>query len=418
MTSLFKKKKKIWQRRRTAYKSRSSFFPKKRNSVKFLKKITVAGFIFLIIYFILFSQFFLIKEIKIEGNKNILSSDIKEVINKNISQPVLKFIPGNNFFLNKDEDVETLLLNEFSEIKSVKLNKKFPDLLEIKITEKNPLIIWCRLDNCYYIDDNGIAFLSAEKKLLAENNKKFIKVIEQLEIKEELEDKSEMSETENNNVESEKKNDITYELNAEQFEKVRLFFTREKQVDWEATYPAFFAIAGEDFGLPVLPELSHRHKSHSLSFAKKIIDDLKRIEVRNNEKMFYIRIDFNFEHNNILVNVIEEKEEGIEEKIILQPIKINDNVSDSDFVNFIVSVNRKIKNTTTLNINYYKTKGTKCRELIAYTDKNTRIYFNAIDNADLQVNYLQDFLSKGMDKKKIDALKYIYLKSGNRIFYK
>ena len=365
--------------------------------------------IFLIVYFIFFSQFFLIKKIEIEGNKNILSDNIKEIINNNISQPILGFIPGNNFFFNKSEEIETILLNEFSEIKSVEVNKKFPNLLKIKITEKNPLIIWCRLDSCYYIDNNGTAFLSAEKKLLAEKDEKFIKIMEQSEIEEELEDKLEMNETENNNVED-KKNDLTYKLNAEEFEKVRLFFTREKQSDWVATYPALFAIAGEDLGLPVL--------SDSLNFAKKMIDDLKRIEVCDGEKIFYIRINFNYENESIFVNVIEEIEKEIEEEIIFEPIKINDKVSDSDFINFAVALDSKIKNITALNINYYKTKGTKCRELIAYTDKNTRIYFNATDNADLQVNYLQDFLSKGMDKEKIDTLKYIYLKSGNRIFYK
>ena len=120
------------------------------------------------------------------------------------------------------------------------------------------------------------------------------------------------------------------------------------------------------------------------------------------------------------MNVIEKKKEKEEEKIaaVFEPIKINDGVSDSDFINFAVRIDKEIKNKTALNINYYKTKGTGSRELIAYTDKNTRIYFNTTDDADLQVNYLKDFLSKGIDRKKIDALEYIYLKSGNKIFYK
>ncbi len=409
MIPSFKKRKKSWQGNKTYSKVRTSFLPRKRNYVKFFKKTIFIISIFLIAYFFFFSQFFLIKEIEVEGNKNIPSSNIKGIINNSISQPILGFIPGNNFFLNKSEEIETILLNEFSEIKSVEVNRKFPNLLKIKITEKNPLIIWCRLDDCYYLDSNGTAFLSAEKKLLEEEDKKFIKIMEQLEIEEESEDKLEMNETENNNVE-EKKNDLTYKLNAEEFEKVRLFFTREKQSDWVATYSALFAIAGEDLGLPVL--------SDSLNFAKKMIDDLKRIEACDGEKIFYIRINFNYENESIFVNVIEETKEKIEEKIVFEPIKINDKVSDSDFINFAVALDSKIKNITALNINYYKTKGTKCRELIAYTDKNTRIYFNATDDADLQVNYLQDFLSKGMDKEKIDTLKYIYLKSGNRIFYK
>jgi len=414
----FKKRKKSWQRNKTYSKARTSFLPRKKNSAKFFKKMIFIISIFLIIYFIFFSQFFLIKGIETEGNKNISSNNIKEIINNNISQPILGFIPGNNFFLSKNEKIETILMNEFSEIKSVEVNKKFPNFLKIKIVEKDPLIIWCRLDNCYYLDNNGTAFLSANKKLLTEKDEKFIKIMEQLEIEEEREDALEMNKTESDSVENKKKNDVTYKLSAEQFEKVRLFFVGEEQNDWIATYPVLFAIAGEDLGLPVLSEISGRSVSYSLDFTKEIIDDLKRIKVRDDEKIFYIRIDFNFENESIFVNVIEEEKEKKEEIIILNPIKINDKVSDSDFINFTVGIDGGIKEKTALNINYYKTKGTNSRELIAYTDKNTRIYFNATDDADLQVNYLKDFLSKGIDKKKIDTLKYIYLKSGNRIFYK
>ncbi len=339
---LFKKRKKSWRRNKTFYKSRSSSFPKKRNFVKFLKRTMIIGFVFLIVYFFFFSQFFLIKKIEIEGNKNILSSNIKETINNNIFQSVLGLIPGNNFFLNKNEEIETALLNKFSEIKSVEVNKKFPNLLKIKITEKNPLIIWCRLEDCYYIDNNGTAFLSAEKRLLPEKDEKFIKITEQLEIEEELKDKFEMNKTEI--LEDEKKNDVTYKLSAEKFEKVRLFFVGEERDDWVSTYPVLFAIAGEDLGLPVLSELSGEYTRYSLSFAKKIIDDLKRIEVCDSEKIFYIRINFNFENESIFVNVIEEEEKKKEEKIVFEPIKINDKVSDSDFINFAVALDRKRKN--------------------------------------------------------------------------
>jgi len=410
MALSFKKRKKSWQRNKISSKVRLSFLPRRRNSVKIIKRIIFIVSVFLIIYFFFFSHFFLMEKIEIEGNKNIFSRDIETIISNKISQPIFGFIPGNNFFLNKSEEIEEILKNEFSEIKSAEINKKFPNLLKVKIIEKNPLIIWCRLGDCYYMDNNGMAFLSAEKNIFAEKGEKFIKIMEQLEIEEELEDKSGMNETESSGAENKKKNDLTYKLNAEQFEKIRLFFTREKQDDWVSAYPDLFAIAGEDLGLPIL--------SDSLRFAKKIVDDLKRIEAHDGKKIFQIRVDFNYENESIFVNVIEEDEEKKEKEISFEPIKINDQVSDGDFINFTISIDAKIKNSTTLNINYYKTKGTKCRELIAYTDKNTRIYFNTTDDADLQVNNLKDFLLKGIDRKKIDSLEYIYLKSGNKIFYK
>lgn len=416
MTFLFKKKNKFLRKNRNFYKPKASFSSKKRGFARFLKKPAIAGFVFLIVYFIFFSQFFVIKKIRIEGNKNIPSADMEKVINDKLSRPIIKFIPGNNFFLAKNEEIERALLSEFYEIKSVKADKKLPHSLNIKITEKDPLVIWCRLDSCYYTDGDGIAFLSAEKELPAEKDKIFIKVIEQLKIEEEIEDES-ANKTGDKNAEKEKKNDVTYKLTGEQFEKVRLFFVGEEKSDWVATYPVLFAIAGEDMGLPALSELPDKYAGYSLGFAKKMIDDLKRIEVRDGEKIFYIRINFNYENETIFVNIIEEKE-AEETSVIFEPIKINEAVSDSDFINFAINADREIKNNTTLNIKYYKTKGTKTRELIAYTDKNTRIYFNTNDEASAQADYLKNFLLKGVDEKKIDSLKYIYLKSGNKIFYK
>ncbi len=102
----------------------------------------------------------------------------------------------------------------------------------------------------------------------------------------------------------------------------------------------------------------------------------------------------------------------------LAPITGGEQVSDSDFIKFALDVNRRIGYNQRLTIRYYKTKGTKTRELIAFTDKNTRIYFDTTQDAEKQVSNLNFFLDRGIDKELIDGLQYIYLKNNDRVFYK
>lgn len=100
------------------------------------------------------------------------------------------------------------------------------------------------------------------------------------------------------------------------------------------------------------------------------------------------------------------------------PINIGDRVADPKFVQFLDDLDRLIAKKTSLHIKYYRTKGIETREIIAYTDKNTRLYFDSSASADLQTGYLASFLNESIDKSKIDTLRYIYLKSDNKIFYK
>lgn len=339
MPSLFRKKRrKSWQRSRIR---NNRFSPKRRNELaRILKIVVVAGAVFFVVYFLFFSQFFLIKEIKVSGNKSISSENIENVARMEVSDAMFGFIPGNNFLFNKNEMVKSALTEEFSEIKSIEVKRIFPNALEIKMIEKEPTIIWCRFDDCYYIDNGGVVFTRADNDLKMDADKRIIKIIEERIIKEE-------------------------EL-AEEKELAEKLVVEKEEV-----------IAVADISLTGEEEL------------EEIDSDSKASE-----------------------------EEDVEEEILLSPIEINDKVSDSDFINFALNIDREIKRNTQLKIKFYKTKGTKTRELIAYTDKNIRLYFNTMENADLQAEYLKNFLLKGVGKDRIDSLEYIYFESGNKIFYK
>ncbi len=337
MISLRRKRRgKVWQG--SIFSSRRlSFRRRKNNFARTFKKIVALGFVFFVVYFIFFSRFFLIEKIIVEGNETIPSIDIENVVREEISKPVLGFLPSNNIFFYSGGKIKAALANRFSRIRSVEIGRIFPRGIKVKIEEKEPALIWCRLGDCYYLDREGVVFSRADYKYKRDGSR-MIKVIEQSIIEEELEDES-----------------------AVRKEREARDGVRSGEVE----------------------------------------NDIIRSEERGGSGQNYPGAKS------------ETKAEGV-----LDPIKLGEKVSDEDFINFALKVDEEIKRTSVLKVKYYKTKGTKTRELIAYTAENLRLYFNTTDDPKLQVKYLNDFLSKGIDKKKISSLQYIYLEAGNKIFYK
>jgi len=105
-------------------------------------------------------------------------------------------------------------------------------------------------------------------------------------------------------------------------------------------------------------------------------------------------------------------------EICLNPISINDQVADRQFISFVLDLDEKLKQDSHFKIVKYQTGGVKTREIIAYTDRGLKLYFSTLESADSQIEYLKDFLKKGIDKRGLDSLEYIYLEAGDRIFYK
>lgn len=331
-----KRKKTIWEKTGFFSQTRSCFRQKKSKWEKRNGRTVLLLSVFLIVYFLFFSPFFLIKEIDVSGNEIISQYDIKNAVRSEIGKSIFGLVPGNNFIFDKGEIIKTVLWNNFSQIKSIEIKKIFPDKIAIKIEEKEPILIWCRTESCFYLDGEGMAILPQNQASKNLQNRKFIKIVEQSIIEEELE--------EDVNIKAMK------EADGGVSDKVLLDDKSQKQNMGENSEQA---------------ETKYRMTQNAHS-----------------------------------------------------PIKLNEKVSDENFIDFTVAINKELENKTGLKIKYYKTKSVVGKELIAYSDKNTRFYFDASGDASLQVRYLNDFLSKGVGKEKINTLKYVYLMADNKIFYK
>jgi hypothetical protein len=138
------------RRRRHRYK------PKRRlKNIVFKNKVVLGSLFFIInsfilFYFLFFTPLFKIKEVNIKGERSIPLEEIKNVISSN-------FDMGAIIFFNSKK-IEKEILKRFPEINSVKIQRNFPNILNIEIEEKEPVAVFCQKEDCQFLDENGFLF--------------------------------------------------------------------------------------------------------------------------------------------------------------------------------------------------------------------------------------------------------------------
>lgn len=281
-------------------------------------------------YVLFFSDYFKIKEVKVSGVQSISSSEIESAVKNALAESTHNYMHPDNYFSLDDGRINQILSENFREIETIKITKEFPNILNIEVKEKNPALIWCR-QNCYLVNEKGVAFLPADEKDASSEQRRFIKIIEEEKIAEETEE-----------------------------EKLLISNTEHIKTD-------------------------RKDNESKADFAE-----------------------------------METSAAILKENVASIPavIALNEGVSDESFIQFANDIDSLIKANTQLKIMHYKTKGYKTRELIAFTDTNTKLYFNTLGSAKKQSDNLSYFLAESIEKEKVDALQYVYLKNEDRIFYK
>lgn len=109
---------------------------------KLVLKLTILGIsTALLIYLIIFSGLFNISYITISGNDKITAPEIELVIKNTLEYKSLGFIPNGSYFVANIEDIEEVLKHRFP-IEKIVIEKKFPHVLNIQITEKISTIVY------------------------------------------------------------------------------------------------------------------------------------------------------------------------------------------------------------------------------------------------------------------------------------
>ena len=144
---------------------------KKKRQRIFLNKIFLSAIVFFAIFAGLFYLSRLkqlnIAEIKISENKAIDAETAKMIVQEKISGNYLWFLPKTNILFYPKNNIKNELQNKFKRIKDVIFSVKNRKTLEISVTEREALYIWCNAtlpesdtaaQKCYFMDENGYIF--------------------------------------------------------------------------------------------------------------------------------------------------------------------------------------------------------------------------------------------------------------------
>ncbi|MBX4205099.1 MAG: FtsQ-type POTRA domain-containing protein [Candidatus Doudnabacteria bacterium] len=107
-----------------------------------------------IFYFFVLSPYFLINSIKVSGNKQVSSDQIKELVS-NLEGKRFLLVPQNSFFLLNQSRVNSLFSKNLPEIREVKSRRAWPNEISLEVSERVPALTFVQGDKNFLIDDQG-----------------------------------------------------------------------------------------------------------------------------------------------------------------------------------------------------------------------------------------------------------------------
>ncbi len=204
MAKLFNKKNKRGSRK--YYKKSRSLLKKRRNyknpgiysrtpkqKAFFTLPLRTMSLVFFLIIlfcgliFVFFSPVFVINDVAVIGNHHLSPEDVRETVDNALHENSSLFLPvGHIFFLNK-ADLTYVVKKELPLVDEIEFQRKLPNILKVKIKERNSAFIWQTRNKYYYVDRNGYAYLGISKQ--EHKDSKLITLKDQAKLDVELGDK-------------------------------------------------------------------------------------------------------------------------------------------------------------------------------------------------------------------------------------
>jgi hypothetical protein len=138
-----------------AAKKKKFFLKKKIFWIFFLSMLVLASGL----YAFLFWEKFQIKEVRMMGEENELSSSVRSFVEERMGE----FSWTGSIFLFNGSLIEEGLGKEFPEIKKISVEKTIPDTLNIFIEERKEAALWNFASEFYSMDEEGIIFRITEE---------------------------------------------------------------------------------------------------------------------------------------------------------------------------------------------------------------------------------------------------------------
>jgi cell division septal protein FtsQ len=117
-----------------------------------------------------FSTLGKIKEVSINGLDRMSDGEIRQLLSESLSAKRLLFLPQDKLFLFDEKRFLKTFEDRYS-FQRIAITKKWPDKLEISITEKISACVWNEADKYYYADAEG--FILSETNPLDLKDKRY-----------------------------------------------------------------------------------------------------------------------------------------------------------------------------------------------------------------------------------------------------
>ncbi|MFH0929721.1 MAG: FtsQ-type POTRA domain-containing protein [Candidatus Moraniibacteriota bacterium] len=151
---------KSWQGRRTGEYASVPRKEKKRERKfsRVLFWLLLLGFLGICGYILLFSPYLDVDAVSIDGNQDISKREIADQVAESIGGKYFNIFPKRNFFFVNKKDINAALESNFDQLEVASIEKKFPGIISIQVTERKPELVWCSGGVCYFVDRGGLAY--------------------------------------------------------------------------------------------------------------------------------------------------------------------------------------------------------------------------------------------------------------------
>lgn len=116
--------------------------------------LIVAGGIF---YCLFFLEAFQIEKIIVSGDNKVAKEDIEFLAGQRLESKILFFKTKSIFAVDLGQ-IKKYILNYFPQIAEVKISRGFFDAVNVIVTERQALAVWCQDEKCFLLDQEGIIF--------------------------------------------------------------------------------------------------------------------------------------------------------------------------------------------------------------------------------------------------------------------
>ncbi len=120
--------------------------------------LVIAG----LIWAILFSKAFAIREIVVKGDGLALADEIKTVANQYFQGNFLKFIPRNNILLFFSSNLADKIKQDIPQVSAIEIKKVVNGKIEISAGEREESAIWCQVESLRSQNGTSTSLVSAK----------------------------------------------------------------------------------------------------------------------------------------------------------------------------------------------------------------------------------------------------------------